>query len=428
MSLDACYVTEWDNAGVIWRWILTFPLVSLALHARLTHYDVKLTIDPQAQLLRGHESIRFQQKSGPMQWQKQAGLNIRKHRFANGRINVGETSVSTVIDVNDQHTVDLEYTATATKGFRWLTESPGMFTAFDCAAWMVCAGSPEQRATLRLEIVTKNPELTAVGPGTQRGYWRDEEGQHWVFETSAPVQTYLWSFAVARLHQSRLGGFEVFAPAPGRSTALERTAEAARFFREKTGVDAVRNGYRQVFMPTDGVFGQEAAGLALMTRAALRNLENGDVLLMAHELAHQWWGVSVGIRSWSDFWLNEGVAEYVSLLYLEHVDGKPAFQSEIEKLRRQFAELQANGKDRPLHFEGWKDATDALGRLPYVKGALFLHRLRSQVGDARFWQGMAHYSRRFNGKLVDSRDFQRAFEEAAKQDLQPAFNEVVYGR
>jgi aminopeptidase N len=149
---------------------------------------------------------------------------------------------------------------------------------------------------------------------------------------------------------------------------------------------------------------------------------------MAHELAHQWWGVSVATGSWSDFWLNEGFAKYVSLLYLEHAKGRQPFEAAIEGLRSRLKELQANGKDRPVHFEEWKDAMEALGPLPYVKGALFLHRLRERMGDKLFWQALAHYIKRHAGKLVDSHDFQRALEEVTKQNFADMFNKEVYGR
>ncbi len=284
---------------------------------------------------------------------------------------------------------------------------------------MICSTAPDQRATLRLEIVVRDDKLRAVGPGTLSKHWRDPEGNHWLFETPAPVQTYLFSFAVAPLVPSVRDRLEIFAPTSGHTTALRHTADAAQFFRQRTGVDAIAEGYRQVFLPLAGGFGQEAAGLALMTDAYLEKLESGnDVVLMAHELAHQWWGVSVAIRSWSDFWLNEGVCEYVSLLYLEHSRGRDAFLDAIAKLRTRMDELRTAGRDRPLHFEGWKDAAEALGPLPYVKGALFLHRLRTEVGDELFWRGLALYTKRHTGRFVDSADFQQDFQQATGRDLE----------
>ena len=288
--------------------------------------------------------------------------------------------------------------------------------------------SPANRATLKLEIVVGEDGYRSIGPGIQKKTWRDEDGQHWIFETPNPVQTYLFSFAVARLQSSTSGRFAVLATHPDRTSALEQTQAAAAFLRKKTGINPVKSGYTEVFLPQPGLFGQEAALLALMTQRALDNLESkGDVVLMAHELAHQWWGVAIGIRSWSDFWLNEGIAEYVSLLYFEHVRGREPFLAEIRKLQTHFEQLTATEPDRPLHFENWNNESDAVGDLPYVKGALFLHELRSAIGDKAFWRAMARYSQRNEGRLVDSSDLQRAFEETNTIDLRPLFERRVYG-
>lgn len=410
------------------RSLLCF-LGALVANAATPHYDVKLIVDTQARLLHGKQSIRFEREPGTIRWEKQAGLTVSRHRSSSGSLTVGPSWVDLAIPKRGRHQVDFEYAAPATRGYRWLADEAGLFTAFHCEAWMICFTAPDQRATLRLELVVKEDGLRAVGPGVERRHWLDAEGHHWVFETPDPVHTFLFSFAIARLEVSKLDGFEIFASAPGRDAALRHTAAAAKFFREKTGVDALRHGYRQVFLPQRGRLGQEAAGLALMSQPTLDDIEGkNDILLMAHEMAHQWWAISVGIGSWSDFWLNEGFAEYASLLYLEQVQGREAFLRAIEGLETQLAELRAKGPERPLHFEGWKDATDALGRWPYVKGALFLHQLRLRVGDELFWRGIALYTKRHAGRLVGSSDFQRAFEEATRRDVSGLFDREVYGR
>ena len=66
------------------------------------------------------------------------------------------------------------------------------------------------------------------------------------------------------------------------------------------------------------------------------------------------------------------------------------------------------------------------GEIPYVKGALFLDRLRTTLGEEKFWQGIALYTSRNAQRLVDSRDFQRAMEEASGRDLEALFEEAVY--
>jgi aminopeptidase N len=294
---------------------------------------------------------------------------------------------------------------------------------------MVCDNTPGQRATMRLEIVLPAASgLRAAGPGHLQKQFSDDEGEHFVFEQDEPVQTYLFSFGVAKMAAAEDGMERLYAAQGGHSVALRKTVEAFAFLRKKAGVDLIDPEYSQVFLPISGTgFGQEAAGAALMSEEYLASLEkNDDVQLMAHELAHQWWGVAVGIRSWSDFWLNEGMAEFMSDAYLEVHQGKAAYDREIAREEKRFKELKEKGQDRPLHWEGWKNSREALGEIPYVKGTLFLARLREQLGEENFWRGIELYTKRNARRLVDSQDFERAMEEASGRDLKVLFQNEVY--
>jgi aminopeptidase N len=163
---------------------------------------------------------------------------------------------------------------------------------------------------------------------------------------------------------------------------------------------------------------QEASGLALMPADYLQSLEHEDqVADMTHELAHQWWGVQVGIRSWSDFWLNEGMADFMTDVHLEHNKGRAAYDHEIAATKERMDKLRAHRQDRPLRWADWKEAHGALGQIPYVKGALFLGLLRTELGEEKFWRGIALCTSRNAGGLGDAQDFQQAMEEASGRDL-----------
>jgi len=299
---------------------------------------------------------------------------------------------------------------------------------------MVCNSSPAQRATLRLEIVIPfQPggamSLRAVGAGKRGKQWRAKDGNHFVFDQGEAVQTYLFSFGVAKLGVADVERVSLYAPSlDAKAAALGKTREAYSFLREKASVSLVDPHYTQAFLPTLGRgFGQEAAGMALMSEEYLADLTDKDaVQLMAHELAHQWWGVLVGIRSWSDFWLNEGFAEFMSDAYIEKHQGRVAYEKQMADLKERMQKLREEGKDRPLHWEQWKDAHEALGEIPYVKGALFLDRLRTELLEETFWRGIALYTARNARRLVDSTDFQRAMEEASGRDFRELFDEAVY--
>ncbi len=411
---------------------MRYPFLFLLLfittaRAQITHYALKLTPDLDHQLLHGQETITFWHSRGKIQFQKQVGLRISRLTCTECEATLADETVNVQLRRTGKHLLHLAYTAAPHRGISWFSGQAGFDTAFYCEAWMVCDNTPAQRATLSLEVVLPpSSGLKAAGPGRLKRQWRDKEGEHFAFDQNSPVQTYLLSFGVAKLDRSASGQFVLYTPdRDAHRTTFAKTADAYAFLRSKAGVNLAAGQYTQAFMPQP--IEQEAAGLALMPAAYLPELEQRDqVADMTHELAHQWWGVLVGIRSWSDFWLNEGMADFMTDAYLEQHQGRAAYDHEIVAAKERMDKLRAAGQDRPLHWEGWKDAHDALGQIPYVKGALFLDRLRTELGEEKFWLGIALYTTRNAGRLVDSQDFERAMEEACGRDLRVLFDSMVY--
>src|SRR5947199_8103675 len=112
--------------------------------------------------------------------------------------------------------------------------------------------------------------------------------------------------------------------------------------------------------------------------------------------------------------------------YIEKHRGRAAYDQQLTELRERMRKLREAGKDRPLHWEKWKDAHEALGPIPYVKGALFLAQLRSELGEGVFWKGIGSYTSANVRRLVDSGDFERAMEKASGRDLRALFDEAVF--
>ena len=388
-----------------------------------THYDVKLTPDLTKHILRGVEDIRFTHAAGFVDWVKQPGMEILKSESPDGDITTEAEKVRITLKHGGAQTLHVEYTAPPARGFSWPSDQQSFDTAFYCEAWMVCDNSPGQRATLRLEVILPQYEgWNVVGPGDRvKG-----PGPGIVYEQKAPVQTYLFSFGVAKLKAMTEGKFTFYAADDDHVYAYKRSLDAWAYIRGLATVDPLSNSYSQGFLPQAGL-GQEAAGMALMSAEYLTRLEEDDsIYLMAHEMAHQWWGVTLGIKSWSDFWLNEGMAEFIADNYVRSYAGRPQYLGRLQHLEDRMAELKAAGKDRPLHWDGWKDAQEALGELPYVKGALFLETLRAEIGDRAFWTGLGRYTAKYAGQLVDARDFQKAMEAASGKKLTALFDAGVF--
>jgi aminopeptidase N len=247
--------------------LLLFPAL---LHGAVIEYTVTMQVHLTDQTIQAKESIRFTQPAGTnVSWENPQGLTVLVSRSATGTLKVTSNAITDTIARGGEQEVEFEYLVKSPKGLHWLPQQAGVFSTYYCSAFLICSMSPAERASLRLEVVLGESGFRAAGPGRERKSRHAADGYHWIFETPAPVQTYLFSFALARLEVTRSGNLEIFAAKPDRTIALEQTKAAAGFFRQKTGVDPLRSGYREVFLPQPGAFGQEAAQLALLTDRAL---------------------------------------------------------------------------------------------------------------------------------------------------------------
>lgn len=151
--------------------------------------------------------------------------------------------------------------------------------------------------------------------------------------------------------------------------------------------------------------------------------------LIAHEMAHQWFGDKVTCGSWKDIWLNEGFATYLATLVIENFDGNDAFVAEKEDMINNITsspvgnlyltDTQATSVDRIFS-----------SRLSYDKGGMVLEMLRFKMGDAMFFQALKNYLADPNlaYKYAVTTDLQTHLEAVYGQNLTEFFNDWVYNQ
>jgi aminopeptidase N len=147
--------------------------------------------------------------------------------------------------------------------------------------------------------------------------------------------------------------------------------------------------------------------------------------LIAHEIAHQWFGNSVTEKDWHHIWLSEGFATYLTDVYIGMKYGEEKFRDNMRS-------------DRNRVFRSYHTKTEAvidttitnlmslLNASTYQKGGWVLHMLRIEIGDEAFWKGMRLYYEKFrNGNALTS-DFENVMEKVSGKDLKKFFYQWLY--
>ncbi|MES2585211.1 MAG: M1 family metallopeptidase, partial [Pseudomonadota bacterium] len=333
--------------------------------------------------------------------------------------------------------LQVRYTGEGSSGLRFDPASPQVATAFSTSQWMPCLDDPAVRAPFGLRLLLP-PDLVSVGNGSPSPPQRHSDGRrshNWRLDHAMP--SYLYGFAAGPFAQAQamagktrleyFGPSSQFTPAQLQQVFAD-SADMLAFFEKRAGVPYPLKTYRQVLLA--GPAAQEMAGYSVMgVRYGKRVLDKPEAIwLGAHEMAHQWWGNGLTNRSWRHFWLNEGIATFMTAAYLEHRFGVQTYADNIEAARSKYLAIQAAGQDRSLVFPDWDKPTATDRSLVYDKGALVVHELRNLLGDAKFWKGLRHYTRKHWGQSVETADFKKAMEEGSGADLTAFFTQWVEAR
>ena len=253
--------------------------------------------------------------------------------------------------------------------------------------------------------------------------------QGWNVITNSGVEmvNYLVMVAAAPYEIYGSGTNEVWVPpnTPKKNVdaVMEHIPSMHKHFKERTGVAYPWENYRQIFVQRFIYGGMENTTATIMNDRYLRsavvpqtNPSAQDVI--AHELAHQWYGDLLTCRSWRELWLNEGFATFFAADWHQTILGEEHY---AQSVRRWFRSSSDPYSLAGRYHQGEGDE----GHGVYVKGASVLNMLRGMLGEDLFWKGIQHYTKSHIHQLVETRDLQRAFEDVSGQNLGWFFQQWV---
>lgn len=147
--------------------------------------------------------------------------------------------------------------------------------------------------------------------------------------------------------------------------------------------------------------------------------------LLAHEIAHQWFGNMATEKEWAHIWLSEGFATYMTILYMENTYGKDTATKMLLDDRTQTI-AYSKQRMRPVVDSSVTDYMQLLNANSYQKGGWVLHMLRQQLGDSSFWKSIRTYYGRYAGKNASTEDLKKVFEEVSGKNLSAFFTQWLY--
>jgi aminopeptidase N len=309
----------------------------------------------------------------------------------------------------------------------------------DAHWWFPCHDVTNQKMTTELIATVKakyfalsNGELIGVHDNLSEG----TRSFHW--SQAQPHPAYLVTVAIGEYEvindndDGRPIDYYVYKDRVAEGRRLfSVTPRMIKFFEEKFGYAYPYPKYAQVvvddflFTAMENTSASTFTDRCLLDDRAAIDVSYDDVV--AHELAHQWWGDLVTCKDWTQIWLNESFATYSEYLWREHAQGRAEarfalFQDFLVYLRQDWKDYR-----RPIVFNRYRFSEELMDRHVYEKGACALDLLRSALGDDAFFRTLAHYLNKHEFGVAETNDFKVAIEEATGQNLHWFFDRWLYG-
>ncbi|MDP3929552.1 MAG: M1 family aminopeptidase [Bacteroidota bacterium] len=299
--------------------------------------------------------------------------------------------------------------------------------------WFPCNDNFTDRATYEFHITT-DTGFMAVCSGMQEPATFHPNGSiTWHWRLAQTIPTYLANVAVSRyvLINSAYAGIQRNIPVVLAVAAADTSKAKASFFRLNQALLCFEERFGPYLFDRVGYVGvpfnagaMEHACNISYPLYAVDGTGNYETL-MAHELAHSWWGNLVTTRTASDMWLNEGWASYCEALFLECAYGKNAYDEKIGS--ELFESLRwAHVRDGGFLPVSGVPLAQTYGTHVYTKGGLMVHTLRNMMGDSAFFAACKNYLATLKFRDVNSFNLMDYFTGYSKVNMVDFFNTWIY--
>ena len=418
------------------------------------HIKIDVSVNIEAGMVKGNVTHTFSPFSSSLDaFSLDAeDMTILRARLAGKDIGFNQANDKVYLTLNksmsweDTAKVRLDYTANPRKGTYFIKpdetypEKPLQAWTqgedMDNHHWVPLYDYPNDKATFEVSL-TVEKKFTALSNGELVSVKNNKDGTHtWHWHEHFPMVSYLISYVIGEFEkvEDSYNGIPVnyWVYEENKHEALRSfglTTDMMKYFGNRTGIEYPYEKYDQVIIDDFMFGGMENITLTHNTdRTMFDEFAAPDVSsdgLVAHELAHQWFGDMLTTRNWAHAWLNEGFATFFSRKYRENKFGF----DEGEYIR--FGEINgyfgSNKKWRRSTVQHkFYESMDVFDGHIYAKGSLILNMLQDYIGDDAFWRFIQHYTKENQYKNVETPDLKKAIEETTGQNMDWFFKQWIY--
>lgn len=316
---------------------------------------------------------------------------------------------------------------------QWQAWSQG--EAEDNHYWFPCYDFPNDMSTSEM-IVTVDDSLTAISNGAlvdvRRDAARHTATYHWL--ERKPHASYLISLVVGKYVEVKdswgtvpLSYYVYSNQTADAMRSFGKTPKMVEFYSARIGYPYPWEKYAQTVVEDFIYGGEENVSAATLTDATIHDsrahLDYSSDGLVAHELAHMWWGDLLTCADWSHSWLNEGFATYFENQFTAYDLGKDDAALELMGDAIALRNMDVGDRRRPTVCGRYVQPMDLFDNRIYGKGAVVLNMLHFVVGDEMFWKSINAYARKFAFKNVTTDDFRTTVEQVTGMQLGWFFDE-----
>jgi aminopeptidase N len=302
--------------------------------------------------------------------------------------------------------------------------------------WFPCFDHPSDRLTSEI-VATAPAGFVTLSNGTLEKKETGTDGRiTWHWRQAKSHVPYLMSIVAGDFEvlEQAWDGIPVQSYVPrGRLAdaprSFEKTPQMLKLFTEKIGVRYPWPKYAQICVDEYGWGGMEHTSATTLNLGTLHDerahLDFRSDGLVAHELAHQWWGDLLTCKDWGEIWLNESFATYFATLWTEHDRGWDEAAHERAGEAADYMEEDAKYRRSIVNYR-YSSPDNVFDRHAYPKGGRVLHMLRFELGEDAFWRAIRRYAEVNQHRTVETADLRIAIEDATGQGMNWFFDQWVH--